>query len=59
VFVDGHLIRVVDLHSAGFQARTTVFGRTWARPGRHTIRIVVLGTRGRPIVAIDEFSVRP
>jgi hypothetical protein len=59
VLLDGHPVRIVDLHSAGFHARATVFTRTWAAAGRHTIRIVALGTRGRPIVAIDEFVVRP
>ncbi|HEY7522388.1 MAG TPA: transglycosylase family protein [Candidatus Limnocylindrales bacterium] len=59
VVVDGRPIRTVDLRAGRFQARATVFTRSWAAPGRHSIRIVVLGTRGRPIVAIDEFVVRP
>ena len=58
VYLDGRLVRTVDLRAAGFQGRAIVFGHAWRRPGRHTIRIVVLGTPGRPMVAIDEFVVR-
>ncbi len=58
VYLDGKPVRTVDLGSPTFQARAKLFGASWARPGRHTIRIVVLGTPGRPMVAIDEFIVR-
>jgi hypothetical protein len=34
-----------------------VFTRRWSTAGTHTIRIVVLGTRGRPMVAIDDFAI--
>jgi hypothetical protein len=57
VYLDGRLVRTVDLRSATFQGRAVVFGHRWAKAGRHTIRIVVVGTPGRSMVAIDEFVV--
>ena len=33
--------------------------RCWHGPGSHTLVIEVVGTKGRPMVAIDEFRVRP
>jgi hypothetical protein len=58
VYLDGRLVRTVDLRGTGFQARAVLFGRAWPRSGRHTIRIEVAGTPGRPMVAIDGFVVR-
>jgi hypothetical protein len=57
VYVDGRLIKTVDLRRAAFDARATVFSKRWSTRGTHTIRIVVLGTRGRPMVAIDDFAI--
>jgi hypothetical protein len=58
VFVDGRLIRTVDLRARSFHARVAVFSRSWRKPGRHTIRIVVLATAGRRTVSLDELVVR-
>jgi hypothetical protein len=58
VYLDGRLAGTVNLRSSTFQARASVFGKSWARSGRHTIRIVVLGVPGPTMVAIDEFVVR-
>lgn len=57
VFVDGRLIRTVDLHAGSFDARRAVFSKHWSKKGAHTLRIVVLGTRGHPYVAIDRLVV--
>jgi hypothetical protein len=57
VYVDGKLARTVDLHSRSFAARWAVFSKAWARAGRHTLVIEVVGTAGHPYVAIDEFVV--
>jgi hypothetical protein len=58
VYVDGRLARVVDLRRSSFRARSTVFHAAWAAAGRHTISIVVVGSRGRSMVAIDDLTIR-
>ncbi|HSL76719.1 MAG TPA: hypothetical protein VK867_07235 [Candidatus Limnocylindrales bacterium] len=58
VYVDGRLVTTVDLRRSGFHARAAVFSKRWATSRRHTIRIVVVGTSGRSMVAIDEFAIR-
>jgi hypothetical protein len=55
VYVDGKLIKVVDLEAGVDQPRRIVFSRHWSTVGTHTIRIVVTGTAGRPIVSLDGF----
>ena len=57
VFVDGKFVTVVDLHRSAFVARTAVFSRAWAKAGKHTLTIEVVGTASRPYVAIDELAV--
>ena len=57
VFVDGTLVKVVDLYRSGFTARKAVFSKGWAASARHTLIIEVVGTAGRPYVAIDELAV--
>jgi Transglycosylase SLT domain len=59
VFVDGTYARTVDFHRGSFTARFAAFKRSWSGAGSHTIRIVVVGTSGHPMVAIDEFVVTP
>ena len=58
VSVDGRLVRTVDLRRAGFDPRALVFSTRWASSGRHTLTIEVVGTRGHPMVAIDELVIR-
>ena len=58
VYVDGRLVRTVDLRGSGFRARAAVFSKRWSTARQHTIRIVVLGTSGRAMVAIDDFGIR-
>ena len=57
VYVDGKLARTVDLHSRSFAARSAVFSKAWAKAGKHTLVIEVVGTAGHPYVAVDEFVV--
>lgn len=59
VYLDGTLVRTVDLYDRTFDARKAVFRKTWAQSGTHTLTIEVVGTRGRSMVAIDEFVVTP
>jgi hypothetical protein len=52
VIVDGRLVATVDTYRAVFDAREII----WAgalEDGRHTVTIQVLGTAGRPTVAVD------
>lgn len=59
VSIDGVYVRTVDLQRSGFTARRKVFRMTWATAATRTVTIEVVGTAGRPAVAIDEFIVRP
>lgn len=43
VYLDGALIRTVDLHTASTAAQQLVFVRTWPAVGTHTLRIVAVG----------------
>jgi hypothetical protein len=53
VYLDGKLVGTVDTRRSAFKPRVTLFSRSWANVGSHTLTIQVIGS-GRP-VAIDEF----
>ena len=53
VYIDGKLVKTVDLHSKTLVKRRIVFTRGWTVDGSHTIRIVNLATKGRPAIDID------
>jgi hypothetical protein len=53
VYVDGKLVQTIDLSAPTLQTRRVAFVKTWATSTKHTIRIVVLGTSGRPRVDVD------
>lgn len=57
-FVDGRRVAVVDLRASRFQPRATVFEWAWPRRGVHWVELRVVGTRGRPVVAIDRVIIR-
>ena len=59
VFVDGQLKTTVDLgvQPGAFTRRQTAYQQSWPTSGAHTLRIVVVGTAGRPRVDIDAFAV--
>jgi hypothetical protein len=57
VFIDGKHVKTVDLYERSFDPRAALFKKSWKSSGIHTIRIEVVGTAGRPMVAIDEFVV--
>lgn len=57
VYIDGILIRTVDLYAASPQPRRMVFTRHFATLGTHTIRIVGLATAGRPTTSFDGLAV--
>jgi hypothetical protein len=59
VYLDGNLVATVDMYRSSFAARDIVFA-TNVSNGTHTLRIQVLGTSGRPTVAVDGlYVIRP
>ncbi|GAB1694672.1 Ig-like domain-containing protein [Krasilnikovia sp. M28-CT-15] len=58
IYLDGKVVTTVDT-----RATTTANGQVlWTRattPGTHTLKIVVVGTAGRPRVLVDGFAVAP
>jgi len=57
VYLDGQYVKTVDLYARKFDARNRIYTKTFADAGAHTLTIKVMGTRGRPVVSIDEFVV--
>ncbi len=47
----------MNLYRRSFDARSTLFQAGWKSAGEHTLKIVVVGTKGHPMVAIDDFVV--
>ena len=54
VYVDGVLIRTVDLNASLDAPRRMIFRRHWSTVGSHTVKIVVSGTG---VVGLDAFVV--
>jgi hypothetical protein len=57
IYIDGKLQTDVDLRSATTAYRRVVYTKTFTSSARHTIKVVVLATSGRPSVDIDAFVV--
>ena len=57
IYIDGKLVATVDLGDDERMYRYVAFTRTWSSVGRHTIRVVAVGTPGRPRVDVDAFAV--
>jgi probable HAF family extracellular repeat protein len=57
VLVDGVLKATVDLGAAPDGVRRTAYVQAFSAVGKHTIKVVVAGTAGRPKVAVDVFGV--
>jgi hypothetical protein len=57
VYVDGLFVGTIDLSAVTPSDRRLVFRRHWSFVGSHIIRIVTLGTAGRPKVDVDAFLV--
>ena len=43
----------VDLRAASTLHRRAVWAQNWGDSGRHTVKVVVAGTAGRPGVVLD------
>jgi hypothetical protein len=57
VYVDGKYVRSVNSYARTFVAQKALFGFSWSSQGSHTLKIIVAGTAGHPLVAIDAFKV--
>lgn len=53
VYVDGTKTATVDLKSATTKYRDAIWTKTWSTSAKHTIKIVVVGTAGRPAVTTN------
>ena len=53
VYVDGRYRATVDLKAVRYHARRVVYALDLGATGSHTIELRVLGTSGRPTVALD------
>ncbi|MFF8974763.1 N-acetylmuramoyl-L-alanine amidase [Streptomyces sp. NPDC014995] len=53
VYVDGTKVATVDLKSATTLYRQAIWTRTWSTSAKHTVKIVVVGTSGRPTITTD------
>ncbi len=57
VYVDGVAVATVNLYASTYQSKFVAYAANWASAGKHTIRIVALGTAGHPRVDVDAFLV--
>jgi hypothetical protein len=57
VYVDGRYVKTVDLRRLSFVPRATLFRTSWPAVGKHTLTIVVVGSKGHSMVAIDDFTI--
>ncbi|MGW2562955.1 N-acetylmuramoyl-L-alanine amidase [Streptomyces sp. NPDC001514] len=53
VYVDGVKVATVDLRSTTTKYRDAIWTKTWTTSAKHTVKIVVVGTSGRPTVTTD------
>lgn len=53
IYVDGTKAATVDLKSATTKYRDAIWSKTWAGSAKHTVKIVVVGTSGRPAITTD------
>jgi large repetitive protein len=55
VMVDGIKVATIDLSRPKLAYRQLVWQQSWAKSRSHTIKLIVLGTAGRPRVDLDAF----
>jgi hypothetical protein len=58
VYVDGRFVRTIDTYSPRFSPSKVLYSSTYRTQRGRSIEIRVLGTAGRPTVALDAFIVR-
>jgi hypothetical protein len=57
VYLDGTKISTVDLKSSTTLYRQAIWTHAWSASARHTLKIVVVGTSGRPTITTDGIAV--
>jgi hypothetical protein len=55
VYIDGTLVKSIDLRASKVDTRRIVFSKTWMTAGRHTITLSNVATSGRPRLDLDAF----
>lgn len=53
VYVDGTKVATVDLKSSTTKYRQAIWTKSWSSSAKHTVKIVVVGTSGRPTITTD------
>lgn len=56
VYIDGTYVRTVDLYRSSVEYRVLAFSMKFSTRGTHTIKLVGVGTSGRPRVDLDAFA---
>jgi serine protease len=57
IYVNGRRVATIDLRRSSTLTRVVAWQRTWATTAKRTIRVVVVGTSGRPRVDADAFAI--
>jgi hypothetical protein len=57
VYINGVLVKTVNLNSATDQTRRLVFSKSFGSIATRSIKIVVVGTAGHPKVVVDQLFV--
>jgi hypothetical protein len=57
VYIDGVFVTTVDTFAASTTYRRVIWSRTFSSYSSHTIKLVVVGTAGRPRFDLDAFLV--
>ena len=57
VYIDGVYVRTVDLYRSSVSYRVLAFATKFSSKGTHTIKLVGVGTSGRPRIDLDAFAV--
>ena len=57
VYVDGVLATTVSANTAATAYRSVLWAKTWSASGKHTIKLVVVGTAGHPRFDLDALAV--
>ena len=56
IYVDGVFVKKLDLYAPTLTFRQIVYAQRWPSVASHRLRIVVVGTPGRPRVDVDGFA---
>lgn len=57
IYIDNVYKGTISLSSSTSRARQIVYATSWASPGTHRLKVVVVGTAGHPRVDVDAFVV--